>query len=385
MFCSSTELTCTYYITGGRITAMSVAQVVDAKGKHVTNMNVGITVSDALGRLRYSGFLETKDGIACGDTDIISVESAPYTFKQISQSHEQEDPQARFRRLAESAAINVTDVVMKSVIFHFSAQMTVVNTANQAADLYRRASRIPRSATEILLKEKSISVGNIFGGTDTGKSIILEAFENGMPRLLKIAEKESVDHEMMVWDAIKGRNSEHLVPLRKLDFERARVQVGNLSGGYIDAGTYDDGILMQKYQSTLARCTIPLPNEVLVRLGEQLVTAVTAMHECGYCHMDIKPANIFLWEDKCLLGDYGGATKIGGIVREHTLAYYPCDAGNEAKTETDWFLLAVTLLEMHGSVASPPSQMSLQEIKLNVESVEDQLVNTFLTRLVSQH
>ncbi|KAL3912948.1 MAG: hypothetical protein SGILL_006687 [Bacillariaceae sp.] len=275
---------------------------------------------------------------------------------------------------------------MKSVVFHFASQMAVVNTADQAADLYKRASRIPRSATQIRLKEKNVSIAGIFGGTDTGKSIVLEAFENGKPCLLKITDNESIYHEMIVWEAIKesdGDRKNYLVPLRKLEFESAKVQIGNLSGGYNDSGNYRTGILMQKYQSTLSRCKIPLTEEVLLRYGEQLKMAISAMHKRGYCHMDIKPANIFLWEEECLLGDYGGATKIGEMVREHTMTYYPSDAGSHAKKETDFLLLTVTLLEMFGSVSSPPGAMTTNEIKSKVASVENKTVKAFLSQLVS--
>ena len=281
----------------------------------------------------------------------------------------------------------VTDTVMKSVVFHFSSQMIVVNTPDQAADLYKRASRIPRSATEIMLKENNISVGGIFGGTDTSKSIILEAFEDGKPSLLKIAEKESVDHEFFVWETMKetsGGENSFLVPIRKLCFRsEAKVQAGNLSGGFNDVGRYDRGLLMRKYQSTLSRCTIPLTEQVLLRYGQQLQTAISTMHDNGYCHMDIKPANIFLWEEKCLLGDYGGATKIGEPVREHTMTYYPSNAGRHAKTETDYYLLAVTLLEMFECVDSPPGAMTMEEIKAKVDTVESDNVKAFLSQLVS--
>lgn len=276
---------------------------------------------------------------------------------------------------------------MKSVVFHFSSQMAVVNTAAQAADLYKRASRIPRSATEIMLQENDISVGSIFGGTDTSKSIILEAFEDGKPRLLKIAEKESVDHEFSVWETLKERSGgeqSFLVPIRKLCFEsEAKVQAGNLSGGFNDVGSYRTGLLMRKYQSTLSRCKIPLAEPVLLRYGEQLKTAISIMHDNGYCHMDIKPANIFLWEGKCLLGDYGGATKIGELVREHTTAYYPSNAGRHAKPKTDYYLLAVTLLEMFGCVVSPPGAMTMEEITTKIDTVESDNVKAFLSQLVS--
>ena len=298
-----------------------------------------------------------------------------------------EDHKTRFRRLAESAAINVTDAVMKSVVFHFASQMTVVTTAQEAADLYKRASRIPGSATEIELQEENISIGEICPGTDTSKSIILEAFEDGNPCLLKLTEKESIDHEMSVWEEINGSagDTTHLVPLKKLDFKKApNVQVRNLSGGYTELpGDYRSGILMQKYQSTLSRCRIPLSEAVLLRYGEQLKTAISTMHECGYCHMDIKPSNIFIsMGGNCHLGDYGGATRTGEVVREHTVSYYPSDAGRLAKKETDFMLLAVTLLEMFGSVPSPPGPMSGEEIKARVAVVGNETVSAFLRQFV---
>jgi hypothetical protein len=298
-----------------------------------------------------------------------------------------DDPQTRFRRLAERGSCKVTDVVMKSVLRHFASEMTVVNSADQAYDLYKRASLVPRSATQIVLKEKNISVGRIFGGTDTGKSIILEAFEDGKPCLLKITDTQSIAHEMSVWEAIRGNDGDqqNLVPLRKLEFiDPAVVQVGNMSGGYNEMkGDFRAGILMRKFQSTLARCTIPLTEAVLLRYGEQLKTAITTMHEHGYCHMDIKPANVFLWEGNCFLGDYGGATKTGEPVREHTVSYYPSDAGNLAKKKTDFMLLTVLLLEMFGAVSSPPGPMTAEEIESKVASVEDEKVKAFLEQLGS--
>ena len=99
--------------------------------------------------------------------------------------------------------------------------------------------------------------------------------------------------------------------------------------------------------------------------------------------MDIKPANVFISAGAtCFLGDYGGATKVGEPVREHTTSYYPTDAGRSAKKETDFLLLVVTLLEMSGSIPSPPSPMSADEIKSKVSHVEDDDVKIFLNELL---
>lgn len=102
--------------------------------------------------------------------------------------------------------------------------------------------------------------------------------------------------------------------------------------------------------------------------------------------MDIKPSNIFITTGgNCLLGDYGGATKIGAIVREHTMAFYPSDACRYAKRETDFMLLTVTLLEMFGSVPSPPGPMSAVEINAKVAGLESRPVKNFLFHLLGEN
>jgi Protein kinase domain len=270
--------------------------------------------------------------------------------------------------------------------------MLSTNTPEQAADLYAEASKIPRSVTQIELAQQHISIGQLFPDAASSKTVFLEVLDGGSPCLLKVADEESVNHEMSVWEAIKaggGASDHHLVPLKRLPFERkrkrqARVQVGNMSGGYNDncRDEFSGGILMHKYQSTLARCKIPQTEEVLLRYGNQLLTAITKMHECGYCHMDIKPSNVFPWQGNCLLGDYGSATKHGEKVREHTQSYYPDGAGEEAKEETDFLLLAVTLLQMFGCVTSPPGPMTKDEIKSKVASVGNEKVKAFLGQLV---
>jgi hypothetical protein len=109
------------------------------------------------------------------------------------------------------------------------------------------------------------------------------------------------------------------------------------------------------------------------------------MHQCGYCHMDIKPANVFLWQKNCMLGDYSGATKTGEPVREHTQSYYPSDAGSYAKKRDRLHAPYTTplLLEMFGFVTSPPGPMTAEEIKSKVASVGNERVKASLEQLVS--
>lgn len=104
----------------------------------------------------------------------------------------------------------------------------------------------------------------------------------------KISKKNSAtDHEMGWEESIErlagDSKNHHLVPLKKLEFDKsAIIQTGNLSGGLNDlSGDYGSGILMEKYQSALSRCNIPLREAMLLKYGEQLKKAVAMMHDCG--------------------------------------------------------------------------------------------------------
>lgn len=65
--------------------AMSGVQVNDAEGGPFTKLKAGLTVVEALKRIRHHGLLEDKGGFACGDDDIVVPENAPYVFKRLRQ------------------------------------------------------------------------------------------------------------------------------------------------------------------------------------------------------------------------------------------------------------------------------------------------------------
>ena len=132
----------------------------------------------------------------------------------------------------------------------------------------------------------------------------MDILQDGRPRLLKITDMESVEHELFVWQAIKlkiqengNENGNCLVSLEKLEFiDKARVELGMMGGGLHPS--HEDitaGILMVKYQSTLARCTIPLTETVLLRFGGQVQTALSIMHSCGYFVTWMSSLPTFSW------------------------------------------------------------------------------------------
>jgi serine/threonine protein kinase len=168
------------------------------------------------------------------------------------------------------------------------------------------------------------------------------------------------------------------------------LEIGDIfCGGSVEFPNTRSGVLMTHYQGTLTQCKIPLTEEVLLHFGRQLLKAVRALHNAGYCHLDIKPSNIFLLDARdtsladCFLGDYGAAVKIGGDIHEKTVNYYPKDGSFVAERITDMYLLAVTLLEMFGSIpkASERDPMTKDEIRGAIDAVKSDAVQQFLLDL----
>lgn len=76
--------------------------------------------------------------------------------------------------------------------FEFSSGMPSTNTPDQAADLYREASKIPRSVTQVELAQQHISIGQLFPDAASSKTAILEAFDGGSRCPLKVESSRLV-------------------------------------------------------------------------------------------------------------------------------------------------------------------------------------------------
>ena len=275
---------------------------------------------------------------------------------------------------------------MAVILKQFASSAAFVDSPEQARDLYFEAALLPRSATRVVLEEKGISVADVFRGSDPSKAVLLHAHENGVPRILKIATEESICHEWDVFSAVSSSSHDEntfLVNVKLLKFESAEITLGDYSGGHSNHPPTRCGLLMKHFQGTLSQCKIPLVSEILLRYGKYLRKALSTLHKAGFCHLDVKPSNIFLFEDACYLGDYGAAVKTGDSIRERTTKYYPTDGDFEAKEETDMYLLAVTLLEMFGTIprASERNALSKEEIHEKIASVGTDEVRIFLTSL----
>eukprot|EP00523_Entomoneis_sp_CCMP467_P014755 CAMPEP_0168785636 /NCGR_PEP_ID=MMETSP0725-20121227/10853_1 /TAXON_ID=265536 /ORGANISM="Amphiprora sp., Strain CCMP467" /LENGTH=357 /DNA_ID=CAMNT_0008835749 /DNA_START=70 /DNA_END=1146 /DNA_ORIENTATION=+ len=310
-----------------------------------------------------------------------------YQLQQQQQQQQRWTTQAQFRQLLEKCNVTPSESVMAVILKHFASSATLVDSPEQAHALYLEAALLPRSVTRVVLQEQGISVADVFHAPDPSKAVLLHAHEHGVPRILKIATDKSIRHEWDVFSAVTPSSSHDeetfLVNVRLLQFESAEIELGDYSGGHSNHPPTRCGLLMKHFQGTLSQCKIPLDAEILLRYGKYLQKALSTLHKAGFCHLDVKPSNIFLFEDACYLGDYGAAVKTGDPIQERTTKYYPTDGDFDAKEETDMYLLAVTLLEMFGTIrrASERSALSKEEIHEKIASVETDEVRLFLTSL----
>ncbi|KAL3906449.1 MAG: hypothetical protein SGILL_009266 [Bacillariaceae sp.] len=287
----------------------------------------------------------------------------------------------RFKSLLRSQGITPIDPIMMQLIKHYAASIPLVVEPAVAADLYYTASRIPRSATEIVLRKQGISVAQPFAASDPGKAVLLHAFRDGYPMILKVSPPSSIKHEVSVMEKIKHDASKnYLVVIEEVKFESATIEAIDANGdSSVPYARVRSGLLMKHFQTTLAQCKIALSEKVLLKYGNQLKRAIQHMHENGYCHLDIKPSNVFLLEGNCFLGDYGAAKPIGHEITEVTRNYYPTDFPFLAERMTDYLLLAKTLLEMYREIDSPVRPMSTEDILGAIQGVKTEGVRDLLT------
>ena len=68
------------------------------------------------------------------------------------------------------------------------------------------------------------------------------------------------------------------------------------------------------------------------------------------------------------------SSKIGDPIRQGTVTYYLRDGSFDSQQATDFLLLAITLMEMYGTIESPQTAMTIEEIKNKIPSIENENV-----------
>ena len=138
---------------------------------------------------------------------------------------------------------------------------------------------------------------------------------------------------------------------------------------------------MPKFPTSLE--TLPyLSDEGVLKLWDELNTALLSLHALGFAHMDIKPSNICLnVASAAILIDLGSISRFGSI-SSSTAAYIPHDfeSNRRASASLDWWMLAMTLAEKacgpeHGlKVGEEARSATKAELRRHLETYLDRRV-----------
>ena len=112
------------------------------------------------------------------------------------------------------------------------------------------------------------------------------------------------------------------------------------------------------------------PDRVEKIIG-QLVNALTAIHEAGIYHLDLKPENMILTpNDQLILIDFGAATLASDAKRKKTRSFTECYAapeimtGGEVGPQSDLFEVGMILHELLTGKLPPPAMKRALETDL---------------------
>jgi serine/threonine-protein kinase len=127
--------------------------------------------------------------------------------------------------------------------------------------------------------------------------------------------------------------------------------------------------------------------ELLIWQGiNTIVRALVAIHEKGFIHRDIKPKNIFLKADSCVLGDFGycGPPNTVGAGTSYYMAPEQLNETSDSTEKTDIWSLGATLYEImtlrkfHGS---PRTMLKLTNL-VNDGPIYSRIPKVYSSRLI---
>jgi serine/threonine protein kinase len=142
------------------------------------------------------------------------------------------------------------------------------------------------------------------------------------------------------------------------------------------------GLLMPKYERSLAVDVFNLSLDILYSRAKTMEQAVAFIHSKGIVHMDIKPGNIFIDSaGNWYLGDFGSCTLEGSTILSTTEVYYPRRIiGTPSKFAYDWYMLCAAVVskiktweyeDLDASVRGTIAECIHPQLKLCLETFMD--------------
>ena len=147
-------------------------------------------------------------------------------------------------------------------------------------------------------------------------SVFYIAWAAGIPCILKFPESASMAHlEYQVYQKIIDPRKQHLVQIELIEFTNLPIRHSNQSCA----------LKMPRYDSTLQSCAQdPELGTLFEHVAVSVFDGLCAIHTTEYCHLDVKPGNIFIdSKGGVFLGDFDAALIVGRVVDRTTPTFLP--------------------------------------------------------------
>ena len=218
-------------------------------------------------------------------------------------------PLERFRALLSSQGLTVDEGVLESITRSgtLSAQVSLCDSASQAAYLYEFAESMPRSKTRAsVARKEGILVDGVMLVPGVQTALFFHAFTLGMePRVLKVPlSPDKAARECRLWQALELEGGPVTVPLVRVSLLSLRS--GTLEEPGSEPRHFRQGVLMPLYACSLSAVPVPAEAPAVARILSRVASALSAVHAARWMHGDVKPGNILLdAQGDAWLGDYG--------------------------------------------------------------------------------
>lgn len=393
MVCAKLELRQSEALSMELLISPSVAQAIDAQQRETWLRKLFAPVVEEGKPLRLKSdamldetFFQFFNGRQIDRKLIIHTETPASSSTESSASRARQ----RFELLLRDSGIEPAPEVMLEVVRFFAPQLEFARTPQEARYFYDAARSLPRSSTKAafkancdLLLDRPFQTGGI-----PSRSTLLTGFRRstGSPLVVKLPlDPKDARREADVWKILApGSLEAFLVPSELVEFGDG-LSVDDIPGNATHH-RISCALLMPMFSCTLHHFPAPLDPPILNKFSECLSKALSHLHLRGFCHLDVKPTNVFIdSRGFCFLGDFGASVEIGAEVRECSRNYFPKDAEYVAKPQTDWLLLAVTLLEKL-SLLKPAEEgaLSIADITQWVSSISDTVVRGIVGKVLAR-
>lgn len=240
-----------------------------------------------------------------------------------------------------------------------------------ALELYRDAERTFGTSTKrniIATQGLDLKINGEFEISQQSASVFYIAWDAGVPCILKFPESASMAQlEYKVYVEITDPRKQYLVHIELIRF--TNLPMRHLNQNY--------ALKMSHYTSTLQSCARgPELCTLFEHVAVSIFEGLHAIHAAEYCHLDVKPGNIFIdSQGRSFLGDYDAALNPGQIVTRTTPTFLPREmailqARNRlvATPAVDFGMLACTLLFMYdANISASPSMTQLESGARNLD------------------